>query len=538
VGRRPLRSTTQHSRWHPRPWLTAALATVLVAGGLPLVWLAVEAARSGAPLITAMLAPRTLGLLANTVLLGVAVAGLAGLAGTALAILAVKTDLPFRGALSGLVTFPLFLPPFVLALGWFAVFGREGLISAWAGPDVAIRTSALFFGLPGAVLVLVVAYTPITFHLVRAGLAAVDPSIEEAARLHGRWPRVVRRVDVPFVVPAIAFGMLVTFVLVIGELGVPAFLRYPVFAGEVFTQFAAFLDVRSAVAMSVPLGLLVLGGLAIERVMLRERVLFLPRHRLDPMIAPLGRWRATAGIGAWTWMLLIVLLPLVGLVTRAGGFENYRRALGGAGSSIVRTLWLSTIAATGILILGLLLGYLVERTRPRRRDGVDTLLLLVFAAPGTVLGVGLILVWNRAGLDWLYGSAAIIVVGWVAHLTPLAARIVGLALRGLPLVLEEAARIARVTWGRTLRQVVLPSISRALAAAWMLAFIFCLRDLDLTITIYPPGAETLPVRLYTLMANSPEPVIAALAILIVGLTAVFALAGCAAIAALRRTDIG
>ena len=38
-------------------------------------------------------------------------------------------------------------------------------------------------------------------------------------------------------------------------------------------------------------------------------------------------------------------------------------------------------------------------------------------------------------------------------------------------------------------------------------------------TIYPPGAETLPIRVYTLMANSPEPAIAALALLMVGLTA-------------------
>lgn len=68
--------------------------------------------------------------------------------------------------------------------------------------------------------------------------------------------------------------MLVTFILVVGEMGVPGHLRYPVFTTEVFTQFAAFLNVNAAVALSIPLAVLVLAGLAAERYLLRHRVRF------------------------------------------------------------------------------------------------------------------------------------------------------------------------------------------------------------------------------------------------------------------------
>ena len=194
---------------------------------------------------------------------------------------------------------------------------------------------------------------------------------------------------------------------------------------------------------------------------------------------------------------------------------------------------MAATAATVMLALGFLLAYAVERG-PRRRDGLDTALLLLFAAPGTVLGVGLILFWNRAGLTWLYASAAVILVGWIGHFTPLAARAAGLGLRALPQGVEEAARLAGIPWTRVVWRILLPMTRPALAGAWFLTFVFCLRDLDLAITIYPPGAETLPIRVYTLMANSPEPVTAALALVMVGLTAAVFLAGWAGAAAMRR----
>src|SRR5262249_11416388 len=153
-------------------------------------------------------------------------AGLAGVVGAALGLAVAKTDLPGRRTATALLTLPLFLPPYVLALGWFTVLGRQGLIAAFFGQSAGVVTSDAFFGMSGAVLVLTVAYTPIVLHLVRLGLRTIDPAMEEAARLRFRWARIVWRIDLPLVSPAIALGMLLTFILVVGEFGVPAYLRY------------------------------------------------------------------------------------------------------------------------------------------------------------------------------------------------------------------------------------------------------------------------------------------------------------------------
>src|SRR5207245_8242869 len=154
----------------------------------------------------------------------------------------------------------------------------------------------------------------------------------------------VWRIDVPLIAPAIALGMLLTFILVVGEFGVPAYLRYPVFSGAVFTQFAAFLDIRAAVVTSILLTVLVLAGVIAERYWLRARVQFLPRARTTPGVVSLGGWRPIATAGAWAYALATVVAPLAGLVIEAGAPANYLRALQGAGESVVESLWTAAVA--------------------------------------------------------------------------------------------------------------------------------------------------------------------------------------------------
>ena len=66
----------------------------------------------------------------------------------------------------------------------------------------------------------------------------------------------------------------------------------------------------------------------------------------------------------------------------------------------------------------------------------------------------------------------------------------------------------------------MPLHARGLAAAWLLVLAFCLRDLESAILVYPAWREPLTVRIFTLEANGPEAVVAALACVHAGLIAV------------------
>jgi iron(III) transport system permease protein len=83
-------------------------------------------------------------------------------------------------------------------------------------------------------------------------------------------------------------------------------------------------------------------------------------------------------------------------------------------------------------------------------------------------------------------------------------------------------------------RILVPLHARGIGFAWLLALVFCLRDLEMAVLYYPAGGEPLTVRLFTLEANGPEPVVAALAVVHVVITA--ALLGLGGFA-LRRTTV-
>jgi iron(III) transport system permease protein len=56
----------------------------------------------------------------------------------------------------------------------------------------------------------------------------------------------------------------------------------------------------------------------------------------------------------------------------------------------------------------------------------------------------------------------------------------------------------------------------AIAATWAVVFVLAFGELGATILVAPPGESTLPVRIYTLIANAPSSQVAALALLQTG----------------------
>jgi iron(III) transport system permease protein len=145
-------------------------------------------------------------------------------------------------------------------------------------------------------------------------------------------------------------------------------------------------------------------------------------------------------------------------------------------------------------------------------------LLVIFAVPSTVLGVGLIGLWNRPGLfGEIYTSQIIVIIGYIARFVTIAALILAASVRQIPESFEEAAEVAGGSWPRTFAQIVLPNMRPGLVAAWLVAFILAVSELGTTVLVAPPGESTLPLRVYTLIANTPSSEVAALALMEIGI---------------------
>jgi iron(III) transport system permease protein len=448
-------------------------------------------------------------LLLRSTLIATAVTSLALLIGVPLGLLLARYDVPGRKAALLVHAFPAFLPPFLLALGWFQLFARHG----WLGSS---GTSAALFGALGLIFVLVFALTPFVTILVYLGLQGIDPSLEEAARLVARPGRVARQILLPLIWPTALTGAFVVFALAFSELGVAMFLRVRTYPAVVFARLGgADFSPREAVALAMPLALVALLLLALERRVALERGLPLLAWSSEASRLPLGRWRWVATAAVWSIAVLSVV-PLGALAVRAlNGVGDVPQWIG---SSIESSVIASFLAASVVALLGLVLGRAVGR-RSCGAQLIDAAAVLSFLAPSTLLGVGLILLWNRPWLRPVYGSLAIVVVAYAARYAVIGVRPIAAAIAHSSAALEEAAASVGAGFVRRLVRIVLPVHRRAVVGAWLLTFVFCLRDLETTVVLYPPGLAPLPVRIFTLEANGPEATVAALAVLHVMLTA-------------------
>jgi len=115
-------------------------------------------------------------------------------AATPLGVLLGKSDLPLRGAFTMSLTLPLLLPPYVMAVAWFAVLGSTGWIGRFLAPTTSEFLSSAFFGFYGCIGALSTAFMPVVMLLTIAYLGTVNPRLEQAGLLMSRWPGVRRRV--------------------------------------------------------------------------------------------------------------------------------------------------------------------------------------------------------------------------------------------------------------------------------------------------------------------------------------------------------
>jgi iron(III) transport system permease protein len=477
------------------PLVIVATAIVAVCGAVPLAMLAVDGIGSDA--LGLLTSGTTWRLFGRSLVLATAVTAVALVIGVPAGLLLGRCDVIARRALLVVHVFPLFVPPLLLALGWFQLPHPDAL-----------------FGVLGVVVVLGLAFAPIVTLLTVIGLDGVDPSLEEAARITASPARVAVRISLPLARSTIALGVLVVFALAFAELGVPMLLRVDVYPVAVFARLGG-LDYAPGEAFVLGLPQLVIAGMlvAIERRWIRAPLGGLAIRR-DRTTFALGRRRIAASLGCLA-IAALGALPLIALATRADWSGVWTWAAEPLRNSLVD----GAIAATAMTACGLVLGHALAR-RDHLARWIDAGSVLVFVTPAATLGAGLIAVWNRPATQAIYATSAIIVIGYVARYAVLAIRPIAAAIARTSPHLEEAAALAGAGYLGRLARIVVPIHARALAASWLLALVFCLRDVETAVLYYPAGSQTLPVQIFTLEANGAPGTVAALATLHVAVTAI------------------
>jgi len=507
-----------------RIFLTSVVILLMIAGLLPVLFMLAKSVTADGCLTLAaykgvLTSRRQWVLMGHSMALASLVTVLTLVAGVPLGILFGKTDFPFRRLFVFLFVIPLLISPYIIAVSWSDLFGG-GFLAGVLGPHFTTVATRLLFGLPGCVLVLFSTFLPIPMVLTMVFLKSVNPRLEEAGRLVSGWRGVLKNITIPLILPGILLSAMLVFLLSFGEFGVPNFLRYNVFPVESFTQFSAFYNFKAATAAAAPLAVLTLVVLAAEFYLLRGRGTEIPSFSDSSIPLPInfGKYRKILFFSVALAVFLLVIMPLAVLLIQSAGFDSYAEAFRKGGDSLLRSLLYAVFGATLLTIFGFFTGYLIRTRALRFWRSVDFVTIFLFALPGTVLGIGLVTLWNRPLTNFIYATPLIIILGYLARYTALTSRISAAYLGQIPGSMEEAARIAGAGWFRRMALIVAPLAKNGLFAGWIAGYVFSLRDTAVTMLVYPAGHDTLPVRIFTLMANGSPRLIAALCIIMVAVT--------------------
>ncbi|HEX6885165.1 MAG TPA: ABC transporter permease subunit [Planctomycetota bacterium] len=488
-----------------RPLVTAAALVFALVGLVPL---ALMLARVGGGDLAGAFHARSATLLLRTLWVGGGSAALALALGMPYGYLVARTDLPGAALLRALGILPLLAPPLVLAMTLAVTTGLRG--------GLAIP---LILGLGTFPLV--------ALYSARA-LERIDARLEEAARLAG-GTRALLRIQLALVLPSAAAAACFAFVLAINDFAVPDYVssigtKFPVYADEVFASWRSAKDTGRAVAAALPIVVLTLLALAPALGLLRStRLTSLGGDFRAPAPVSLGRARPLALVFVALVLALAVVLPLGRLLWEAGGGPRgfglaklqaaFARALELGRANLQSSLLYATGAALTAVPLALVLGHALARIgRWNRLAGL--VVILPFAVPAILFGIGSIALWNRPLTAPLYDSGWMAVLLLVGRFAPFAVLAVASAAATLDPRGEEAASLAGAGPLRRLGWIVAPALLPALLGAGVLVFVLALRELDAVILV-PAANQMVLFRLYNAVHFGRDDFVAALALLVV-----------------------
>jgi ABC-type spermidine/putrescine transport system permease subunit II len=203
--------------------------------------------------------------------------------------------------------------------------------------------------------------------------------------------------------------------------------------------------------------------------------------------------------------LLSVGLPLGQLTSVRRTWTELTGALAAGQGAIFNSVTFAAASATAIIALSLASGSTLPSTSrfsgtcQRLQALLGWLFWLPFLVPGVLLGIGLIVLLNRAWFAALYQSAGIIILAFFVRYLALGWHSVAHALRTVDPNLTDAARMEGATRWQMLRHIHWPQVAPQAAAAWYVVFLLCLWDVESMILVVPPGGETLALRVFNLL---------------------------------------
>jgi iron(III) transport system permease protein len=534
---------------HDWPWVTC-VAVIAALAAAPVVSIALLAfAAEGDPWrhLAATVLPAAL--LDTALLLG-GVAAVTIAIGVSTAWLVTAYDFPARRSLEWALLLPLAVPTYIIAyasveiLDYFGpVQGGLRALTGWTSRHDYWFPEAR--SMPGAILIMGLVLYPYVYLTARSMFLMQSSCVLDVARTLGSSRRrAFFQVALPLARPAIAVGVALALMEAMNDIGAVEYLGVRTLTVSIYTTWLN----RGSLGGAAQIALVALAVITAlvwleRRARRRQRYASQAQRQRRLTATRLKGWRASvATLLALLPILLGFAAPALLLLDRA-----LRRALRdgapeGFTQALANTLFLAAASAVLAVMLGLVIAYAVRITRTPGVGLLARMASLGYAVPGTIFAVGMLapLAAFDNALDdvmrrylgvatglLLSGSGFALVLAYVGRYLAVASGGIEAGFEKVSPHLDMAARNLGRTSAEAVREIHLPLIRPALAAAGLLVFVDAMKELSATLLLRPFNFDTLATLVYEQASRGlfEDGALAALAIVAAGLGPVILLAG-------------
>ncbi|MCX7522015.1 iron ABC transporter permease [Microbacterium sp. STN6] len=463
-----------------------------------------------------------------------------------MAVLVVRTKLPFGNVLGQSMQWPFFVSSLILGFGWITLYGPAGFISVQVRQLIGFVPWNLY-SLPGMAVTEAVGLAPIAYVFCVNALRQADASLESAAQVCGSGPlRILFRVVIPLLRPPIVYASILIFSMSLETLSVPLLYGTPVR----IQVFSTFLYTNGLQSISPDYGVLgaastiilvvTIATVAIQAKVLKnaQRFISVRGKAVRPRLLDLGWVKWVAAVAIVIYVVFGALLPILGLFFRSFTLiftplqnplqtltlANYQRIFTYPVyiQSITNSLTVAAIGAVLVSALALLAVLIARRSTFRFGRAAEYLALMPQAIPGIIVGIGFF--WAFAlfpGGSIVQGTLAAIIIAFGLRALPTAFGSIAPAIMQIGNELDNAARTSGADWFGVFSRVLRSLLRPAFVGAMILVFVTMIKEYSAALFLSSAHTGVIGTTMLELWVQGNTGSVAALASLQIAITAVF-----------------
>ncbi|QQK82000.1 iron ABC transporter permease [Salicibibacter cibi] len=412
----------------------------------------------------------------------------------------------YRGA----ALLPLVAPPFIFSLALIILFGSNGVITQflnnWFGWEFSI------YGYWGVVIAQILAYFPVGFMLIESTMRNMSPSLEQASSDlgAGQW-RTLRKVVLPLAKSGIIKAALLVFVMGLSDFSNPLIIgeSVPFLASEAYLTVVGQNNMELAAVLGVFL-------IIPSFIVFLFQTYFFKDANLEtisgesggnniPLTKPVKFVSSFISTLFVSFILLMFVMVVLGAFVNIIGVDNSFTLDHFSGQTGWDTLNLSIIVSLLAALLasglGMLQGFLLARKPIPGKKALEFLTLFGLAVPGTVMGIGYVLIFNGPPL-FLTGTVLLLVLNMTFRKIGVGLEAGVSKMHQIDSSMEEASNDLGGGPYRTFLKIVMPLLSPAFISGFVYTFMTAMVSISSVIFIIAPGTNLAAVYILDLASSA------------------------------------